>query len=75
MQPDSRNDSNRPSALSRLANRPRVERNCGASRDVEPYGVESALDLEQEALCRMLARIVRRLRAGNETRRNLRIVK
>ena len=54
---------------------PKVERNYGASRDGAPYGIESALDPEQEALCQMLARIVRRLRAGNELRRNLRIVK
>jgi len=54
---------------------PKDERNYGASREGAPYGVRSALDPEQEALCRMLAKIARRLCDGSEkSRRHLRIV-
>ena len=54
---------------------PKDERNYGASREGVPYTVESALNPEQEALCRMLAKIARRLHEGTEKRRRyLRIV-
>ena len=50
------------------------ERYYGASRDGGLYASESVLEPEQEALCRMLARIARRLHSGR-SRGHLRIVK
>ena len=58
----------------RLANGPSIKRYYGASRDGDLYASESALKPEQEALCRMLARIARRLHSGR-SRGHLRIVK
>ena len=58
----------------RLANGPSIERYYGVSRDGGLYASESALKPEQEALCRMLARIARRLHSGR-SRGHLRIVK
>ena len=74
MQRDKKSDSNEKDAPKGLANRPQVERYYGASRDCGPYASESALEPEQEALCRMLARIARRLHGGR-SRGHLRVVK
>ncbi len=52
----------------------RFERYYDASRDGGPHASENALEPEQEALCRMLARIARRLH-DRRSRGHLRVVK